>query len=152
MHDRPFPRGILIALAALIAFTVLAVGIARLSGFDPSQEPRSPATVMRDVRFVDADNGFLQVYDFDTGELIEAIEPNEDGFLRGLLRTLLRERRLHQTDLDGPYRVSLRENGHFTIEDLSTDFYVDLRPFGRDNEAAIGRFVASPQTSSQMSP
>lgn len=144
MHDRPFPRHILIAIAALVGFTILAVALARITGYDPTQIPLEAEVAGRDIRFVDGDRGDLNVYDASTGVLLEVIPPDEDGFIRGLLRTLERERGKHGVDLDGPYRVSYRADGHFTLEDGSTEFLVSLRAFGATNEAAIGRFL-SPQ-------
>jgi putative photosynthetic complex assembly protein len=146
LHDRPFPRGVLIAIASLIAFTILAVAIARLTGYDPSQAPLSPAVTVRDLRFVEIGQGDLAVYDAATGALLETLPPGEDGFIRGLLRTLARERRMHRVDADGPFRLSLRENGRFTLEDQTTEFFVDLRAFGPTNEAAVGRFLSAPPT------
>ncbi len=146
MHDQPFPRGILIAIASLVGFTILAVGVARLTGFDPSQAPLSPAVQVRDLRFVEVGEGELAVYDDATDALLEKLPPQGDGFIRGVLRTLARERRMHSVDPDGPYRLSLRENGRYTLEDLTTDFFVDLRAFGPTNEAAVGRFLSASPT------
>jgi putative photosynthetic complex assembly protein len=146
LHDRPFPRGVLIAVAALIGFTILAVGFARLTGFDPSQAPLSPEVAVRDIRFVDVGDGDLAVYDDATGALLETLPPEADGFIRGVLRTLLRERRMHSVDLDGPYRLSLRENGRYTLEDQTTEFFIDLRAFGPTNEASFARFLSKAPT------
>jgi putative photosynthetic complex assembly protein len=146
MHDRPFPRGVLIAVASLIGFTILAIAIARLSGYDPSQAPASPEVAVRDLRFVEVGEGNIAVYDDATGELLETLPPESDGFIRGVLRTLIRERRMHGVDPDGPYRLSLRENGRFTLDDPTTDFFIDLRAFGLTNEAAVGRFLSASPT------
>jgi putative photosynthetic complex assembly protein len=146
MHDRPFPRGVLIAVASLIGFTILAIAIARLSGYDPSQAPVSPEVAVRDLRFVEVGEGNIAVYDDATGELLETLPPESDGFIRGVLRTLIRERRMHGVDPDGPYRLSLRENGRFTLDDPTTDFFIDLRAFGPTNEAAVGRFLSASPT------
>lgn len=143
MHDQPFPRGILIAIASLVGFTIFAVAVARLTGFDPSQAPVSPVVQVRDLRFEDAGDGDLAVYDHATGALVEMLPPEGDGFIRGVLRTLARERRMHSVDPNGPYRLSLRENGRYTLEDPTTDFLVDLRAFGPTNEAAVGRFMSA---------
>jgi putative photosynthetic complex assembly protein len=105
----------LIAVASLIGFTILAVAVARLTGFDPSQAPVSPEVAVRDLNFVEIGQGDLAVYDAESGVLLETLPPGEDGFIRGVLRTLERERRMHGVALDGPYRVSLRENGRFTL-------------------------------------
>ncbi|WP_296804823.1 photosynthetic complex assembly protein PuhC [Thiocapsa sp.] len=143
LHDRPFPRSMLIAVASLIGFTILAVAVARLTGFDPSQAPVSPEVAVRDLSFVEVGQGDLAVYDAESGVLLETLPPGEDGFIRGVLRTLERERRMHSVALDGPYRLSLRENGRFTLEDQTTDFFIDLRAFGPTNEAAVGRFLSA---------
>jgi len=142
LHDRPFPRGLLIAVASMIGFTILVVGAARLTGFDPSQAPVTPEVAARDLRFVELEPGDIEVYDATTGILLETLPQGEDGFIRGLLRTLARERRMHGVDPDGPYRLSFRENGHFTLEDQTTDFFIELRAFGATNEASVARFLS----------
>lgn len=146
LHDRPFPRGMLIAVALLLGFTILAVAVARLTGFDPSQAPVSPEVVVRDLSFVEVGQGDLAVYDAESRVLLETLPPGEDGFIRGLLRTLERERTKHSVAQDGPYRLSLRENGRFTLEDQTTDFFIDLRAFGPTNETAVGRFLSAQPT------
>jgi putative photosynthetic complex assembly protein len=146
LHDRPFPRGILIAIASLVGFTILIVGIARLTGYDPSQAPLSPEAAARDLTFVEVGRGDLAIYDAATGDLLETVPPGQDGFIRGVLRTLERERRMHGVALDGPYRVSRRENGRYMLEDQATGFRIDLRAFGPTNEAAVGRFLESQPT------
>lgn len=146
-HDRPLPRGVMIALAAVVAFTIVAVAVARLSGFDPSQGPSAAEVASRDLRFIDVGDGHLDVYDVATGTRLERLAPDEDGFIFGLLRTLERERRKHGASMDAPYRVTYREDGHFTLEDRTTAFFVELRAFGSTNERAVGRFLTVPQTS-----
>nr|AAP59029.1 hypothetical membrane protein [Thiocapsa roseopersicina] len=133
----------LIAVASLIGFTILAVAVARLIGFDPSQGPISPEVAVRDLSFVEVGQGDLAVYDAASGELLERLPPGEDGSSR-VLRTLERERRMHSVAMDRPYRLSLRENGRFTLEDQTTDFFIDLRAFGPTNEASVGRFLSAP--------
>lgn len=143
LHDRPVPKGALIAIASVVVFTILAVGIARLTGFDPRQATLSPEIASLDLRFDEVESGELLVWGPDD-TLIERVPVGEDGFIRGLLRTLHRERRMHGVDLDGPYRLSLREGGYYLLLDPSTDFTVDLRAFGPDNKAALARFMANP--------
>lgn len=146
-HDRPFPRGVLIAVASLIGLTILAIAVARLSGFDPSQGPRPAEVAGRDLLFVAAEQGDLAVRDAASGALLATLPAGEDGFIRGVLRTLARERRKHDVDPDAPFRLSLREDGHVALEDRTTDFYVDLQAFGATNEAAFARFLSPPQAS-----
>ncbi|MCG6897627.1 MAG: phosphonoacetaldehyde hydrolase [Thiocapsa sp.] len=141
-HDRPFPRGVLIAVASLIGFTILAIAVARLSGFDPSQGPRPAEVAGRDLLFIEIGQGELAVHDAASGSLLETLPAGEDGFIRGVLRTLARERRIHDVEPDAPFRLSLREDGHVTLEDRTTDFFVDLKAFGATNEAAFGRFLS----------
>jgi putative photosynthetic complex assembly protein len=101
----------------------------------------SPEAEARDLTFVEVDGGDLAIYDAATGDLLESVPPGKDGFIRGVLRTLERERRKHGVALDGPYRVSRRENGRYMLEDQATGFLIDLRAFGPTNEAAVGRFL-----------
>jgi putative photosynthetic complex assembly protein len=145
LNDRPgrakplFPRAVLVAAACIVGLTLLAVSTLRLTGFDPAQAPAA-VVVERRLVFADASDGAVQVKDAVSGEAVARMA-GEQGFLRGVLRGLARERRQHGVGADQPYLLSLRDDGRLLITDPATGQRIDLASFGRDNAAVFLRWL-----------
>ena len=144
--DRPFPRGVLIAVGTLLTLIILAIAAFRLLGLDPAPLPLASAVETRDLRFVAiqptgiSDQG-VEVWDHRTGALLETLPPGEEGFIRGVLRSIGRDRRSRDLDPATPFQVARRTDGAITLEDLGTGLVIDLRAFGVSNVAAFERFL-----------
>ena len=141
--DRPFPRGPLIAIAALLVFSVLAVAIARISGYDPTQVPLVEAVASVELRFVDAADGAVAVYDAVDDQLVDTLPSDRNGFVRGVLRALARDRRARETDPDVPLRLARLSDGRLILEDLSNGQVVELRAFGETNAGVFQQLLMS---------
>ncbi|AHF04827.1 phosphonoacetaldehyde hydrolase [Marichromatium purpuratum 984] len=139
--ERPFPRGVLIAVAILLGSIILMISIARLTGMSPEQIPVAPAVETRDLRFESQPEDVLAVYDDATGELIETFAPVEGGFVRGVLRSMGRERMLHQAEAGAPFQVARRADGAITLEDPETEILIRLRAFGESNEGVFAELL-----------
>lgn len=138
------PRPILIAAAILIAFAITIAGIARHTGYGQVRiDPVDPsgALASRDLHFRDLATGAIEVRDARSGEVIHLVEPGTNGFIRGSLRGLARERRRRGLDAEVPFRVAVSPNGRTTLEDLATGTTIDLLAFGQDNAAAFATLV-----------
>lgn len=144
---RPFPRGVLIAIASLLSFVIIAIGIARLTGAKLPQAPLTPEVQSREISFRDLPNGSLAVHDAETGGLIHTLPPGDEGFIRGVLRSLARQRGGHGADITEPFHLARRENGHLTLEDPATGILIDLKAFGPSNQAAFEPFLPALPTS-----
>jgi putative photosynthetic complex assembly protein len=140
--DRPFPRGALAGAAALVAVTIALSAAARWGGFGTTQLPESAAVTARDLRFDDRDDGAVVVHDARTGELVEVIAPGTNGFLRGALRGLARERRMHGIGSEPPFRLAAGADGRLILEDPSTGRRIALEAFGPTNAGAFARLLA----------
>lgn len=136
----PFlPRWALLAAGAMLAALLLAIGGLRLAGWSPVIEPgRSLAE--RSLRFSDLPDGAVSVQDAQTGESLATLR-GEQGFLRGVLRSLARERRQQGIGAEPPYTLHLHEDGRFLIEDPRTGARIDLASFGPDNAAVFLRWM-----------
>ncbi|MFZ4649103.1 MAG: photosynthetic complex assembly protein PuhC [Rubrivivax sp.] len=123
------------------ALLVLLLGVAglRLGGWNPAQPPGA-ALVERPLRFADTADGGVAVIDHDTGERV-ALLHGEQGFVRGVLRGLARERRQQAVSVQRPYLLSLHEDGRLLIRDESTGRRIDLASFGPDNAAVFLRWL-----------
>jgi putative photosynthetic complex assembly protein len=151
--DRPFPRGALLGAAALVAATIALAAAARWGGLGVTQVPAAEAVAARDLRFDDRADGAVVVHDARTGELVDVGPPGTNGFLRGALRGLARERRMHGIGSEPPFRLASRADGRLILEDPSTGRRIALDAFGPTNAGAFGRLLAAaPEPSRRSTP
>jgi putative photosynthetic complex assembly protein len=129
-----FPRWILYFSAGIMAFSLISVGLIRITGNGPDQRAAAP-TVQRSLVFQDQKDGGVRVQDGLTGETLTVLH-GEQGFVRGSLRALSRERYSRGIDLIA------RVDGRVTLFDPSTGQRVDLESFGPTNTAEFSRFLA----------
>lgn len=137
----PFPRKVLIAFAVLMGTTVLLVAAARLSGYNASQVPPSPAVLSRDLRFTEGPDGVLLVQDVAAGSTIATLPADGEGFLRGVLRATSRGRMSAKVAPDTPFRLARLADGRHTLTDLGTQRVIELNSFGPTNVASFAVFL-----------
>ena len=134
-----FPRWFLLGAAALVLVSLASVGLVRLTGNGPDQRRAAePSTVERPLRFEDRPDGSIAVVDGRTGALVASVQ-GEQGFLRGALRALSRERRARGLGPEQPFQLIARPDGRLTLVDPVTDQRIDLESFGPIN---AGKFAS----------
>lgn len=144
LADRPFPRGALFGVAALLGITILAVSAARLSDVGKTQMPETAAVESRELRFADRADGAVEVIDADSVKTIEVFSPGTHGFVRGVMRGLARERRLHEIGAQPPFRLTRWADGRLSLDDPTTGRRIDLAAFGPVNAASFAQLLNSP--------
>jgi putative photosynthetic complex assembly protein len=140
-RDKPFPKGVLVAAALLIGFSIAVAATARLTGLGTTKMPQGAAVATKDLRFEDRDDGAVVVLAADGDRLVEVIEPGTNGFVRGVLRGLARERKRSDLAQATPFRLTRWADGRLTVEDPSTGRSVDLGAFGPTNFSAFARIL-----------
>ena len=65
----------------------------------------------------------------------------ENGFFRGALRGLARERRRAGLGSEQPFQLIGRADGRLTLTDPATGQRIDLESFGPTNAAVFARFM-----------
>ena len=135
-----FPRWVLFWGAGIIAFSLISVGLVRITGNGPDQKAAA-ATVQRSLVFQDQKDGGVRVEDGVTGETLTVLH-GEQGFVRGALRALTRERYSRGIGSSAPFELIARVDGRVTLLDPSTGQRVDLESFGPTNVAEFARFLA----------
>ena len=144
-----FPKSALYAAGALITLSILMVGSIR-TGLLPAPETapqsreRRQVTVVasRDFRFEDRADGALLVTDIQANKLAFLYPPGANtGFIRGVMRGLMRERRLHEVARTGPVTVTQWADGALTLEDKTTGRIIELGSFGQTNRAAFAQLL-----------
>jgi len=143
-HNETFPRGALWAAAVLVSGTLLATAIAHGTRQGLSEMPASVAVEVRDLRFEDRPEGTIVIYRAGESRLAEVLPAGGNGFLRGVLRGLARERLRQHGEVAAPFRLTRWADGRLTIADPSTGRSTDVAAFGPDNFQAFARvFVAT---------
>ena len=123
----------LIACLALVAWV-------RWTG--PAQQDNiiARAEQIRTLRFVDQPDGSIQVIDAATGKDIHNFQ-GEQGFVRGTLRALVRDRRLQGLGADQPFELIAHDAGRLSLRDPATGSTIALESFGSKNIGVFARLM-----------
>jgi putative photosynthetic complex assembly protein len=148
-RGQQFPKGALYGAGGMIAITILVVFGVR-GGLLPARETapqlrtekQVAVLATRDFRFADRKDGALIASDAKTGEIALVLEPGSNsGFIRGVMRGMMRERSLHNADRDGPVTVTQWADGALTLKDPSTGRILELGSFGQTNREAFAQLL-----------
>ena len=133
------PRGLLIAMVALVLFALVGTAAVRLSGAVIHSPDANPVAT-RSLRFEDRADGSVAVLDGRPGLELERVQ-GEAGFLRGALRAMARERRKRDLGSEAPFDLIGRADGRLTLADPATGERIDLESFGSTNAATFARLL-----------
>ena len=125
---------------------LIALGFTAIVGLLLVTPGRSdaPASVLR-ARTLDVTtqpDGAVDLMDAATGRLAGHVSGEGDSFIRGVLHSTERMRRVHGVDAGAPYRLTALSNGRLVLEDLGTGLQVDLEAFGQANAGAFAELLA----------
>ncbi len=140
-----FPRWVLLCAGSVIAFSLISVGLVRLTGNGPDQRA-GPATQERQLRFEDRPDGSIAITDGRSGEVVTSVQ-GEQGFVRGALRALTRERKARGLGPEQAFQLMVRPDGGLTLYDPATSQRVDLEAFGPTNANNFARLLKAPPPS-----
>lgn len=144
------PRSVLAAIGLLVLVALAGTAVVRWSGVE-IREPDARTVASRELRFDDGADGSIVITDALTGQPAARVN-GEQGFLRGTLRALARERRRAGIDAGPPFRLLARADGRLTLLDPATGQRIDLESFGPTNAAVFARLLpgaATPTNKSQ---
>ena len=123
-----------------MVWVVLAMGLLwgwAVSRDDASYTPPEPqvaaAVSSAALLFIDGPAGRIDVLEAQTASKLAEYGSGEGSFLRGILRSLVRERRIRDLEAGGVFELSLLENGSLVISDPDTGYWMALEAFGVDN-------------------
>lgn len=145
MTDRPFPRGALLAAGALIAFSIATAGFGRLAQRDAPPPFDARIVTERHLVFVDRDDGAIAVLRAGDGSEVATVPPGTNGFLRGVMRGMARNRMLHDVGAAPPFRLVRWSDGRITLDDPETGRHIELDPFGPTNAGAFAALLGQPE-------
>jgi putative photosynthetic complex assembly protein len=137
--DEVIPRRAVMAGLAALGLTFMGVASVRLSGA-PIREPDARTLAVRELRFLDRPDGGIEVIDAADGRTLDVMR-GEQGFLRGTLRGLVRERKRRGLAGAQPLQLIARADGRLTLIDASTGERIDLESFGPTNAAVFAQWL-----------
>ena len=125
-----------IAILLLVGLTIAPVSTLRspeATGALPQHE--------REFRAADRSDGAVVLTDARTGREVLVVAPGEDGFMRGTLRGLARDRRMRDIGPEIPFRLVVWNDGRMTLDDTATGRRLDLLAFGQTQAEAFARLL-----------
>ena len=128
---------VILAMALLWAW-----GVSREDArYGPPQQQASLTVSSADLLFIDGPRGRIDVLDAQTQVTLAVYESGEGSFLRGIVRSLVRERRVRDLDPGGAFNLALLDNGSLVISDPDTGYWMALEAFGVDNRRLFAEIL-----------
>jgi putative photosynthetic complex assembly protein len=136
------PRGLVLGTVLVMAGTLALATLGHQAPTDPALTGQQ-ALASRDIRFTDRTDGAVVVTDARTGAVVETLLPGTEGFVRGGMRGLARQRMVAGIGADVPFRISAWPDGRLTLQDTGNGNTMELHAFGRTNAEAFLRLLTT---------
>jgi putative photosynthetic complex assembly protein len=131
----------LFALGALLLLTVAAVAVSRWSdraaGPAPIAARGAALPTVLAYTFHDRPDGAIDVRRVPDATLVHTVPAQSNGFLRGTLRGMARERKRRGIGPERPVHLVVHADGRLWLDDPATGWRADLKAFGPTNAAAF---------------
>lgn len=138
---RPFPKGAIRAAGVLIVLSLTAAAAGRYAGIGTLSLAPAPPAASVDLRFGDRADGAVTISSAPDGREVAVLAPGTNGFVRGVLRGMARDRHARGIGAEVPFRLVRRVDGRLSLEDPATGRAIDLGAFGPTNADAFGRLL-----------
>jgi putative photosynthetic complex assembly protein len=135
-----------VAVTIILAVAGIRTGVLPAPASAPELRAEHHVSLVtgRSLSFADRADGALVVTNAATGKVVHVIQPGEpSGFIRGVLRGLMRERRMNGDSPASPFKLEQWADGALTLTDTVTGRVIELGSFGPDNRAAFARLLAA---------
>jgi putative photosynthetic complex assembly protein len=129
-HAENIPRGVLIAAGVLIVFALAVTFYGRTTDVGVVHMPAMQAYQTVRLHFVEQDDGGIAINDASDGAALAQIAPGANGFLRSMMRGLVRARNRNNIGPEAPFTLTRWANGTMSLTDETTGRRIDLDAFG----------------------
>ncbi|WOJ96445.1 photosynthetic complex assembly protein PuhC [Congregibacter brevis] len=140
----PSSRALLVGLAIFVLAILAATLFARLTGYSMNSIPESTVVDVRELGFRDLPNGVVEVFEWNSKSAIAAIPSGEGAFLRGVVRSLVRQRRGLDSGIASLFELTRYDDGRLVLSDPATGEQIDLVAFGSTNIAVFSALMDAP--------
>lgn len=137
----PALRRRLLMVGGAVGVAAVVSALLRLRAATP--EPEAAVVARRLLRFSDLPDGGVAIDDAASGTRLGTAH-GEQGFLRGALRGLARERRRRGLGAEAPLHLLAYADRRLTLADPATGERINLESFGPSNAAVFARWLAAP--------
>jgi putative photosynthetic complex assembly protein len=108
---------------------------------EDKNQVQSPIPVqVKILKFEDRQDGGVTVIDAATNQIIDVVQ-GEAGFIRGILRTVARERRIRGLGKEDPVNLMSFNDGRLVLLDPLTNTQIELESFGSINVESFKVFM-----------
>lgn len=141
------PTPVLLAAGALMLIAVIGVATVRFTGVGAVQVPDAQAVTVKEFLFEDRNDGSIAILDARSRLQVASVAPESNGFLRGTMRGLARERKRQGVGPEVAFQIVGRADGRLTLIDPGTSRRVDLESFGPTNSEVFAKLMTGPSPS-----
>jgi putative photosynthetic complex assembly protein len=124
------PKPVLRVAVVIVIMTFTLAVLASQFGIGKSADVYGEPVAQRALRFADAPDGGILVYDGTSAEIALTLPQGTNGFLRGALRGLADRRRRGNLSAEAPFVLTAWDDGRVTIEDPLTKQRIAVSSFG----------------------
>ena len=133
---------VMLTIITGLVFMVGAVSLARWQEQVITHPPPTVAPVAaRQLNFTDAARGGVIVTDALTGEKVGEFTSGEGSFVRGVIRSLVRQRQLRGAASQSAFTLSQFPDGRLILEDPVSQGRIELQAFGVTNAGVFRAFL-----------
>jgi putative photosynthetic complex assembly protein len=130
-------------LGLVLVTCLLAVAAFRFAGHQPREVSYRDAVASARLGFSDLGAGTVRIYDWDRGIELDTLAAGEGSFIRGVLRSLVRERRARGLVTEDPFTLLQYPDGSLVLEDPLTDERIELWAFGPANAGVFAALLSA---------
>lgn len=134
------PKSAVAGAGAVVLLSIALAAVARYGDIGRVAPQPAPAAETVALRFEDR-AGAVVVKSGADGREIAVLAPGTNGFVRGVLRGLARERRKTGTGAEPPFQLVRRVDGRLSLVDPETGREIQLDAFGPTNVEAFARLL-----------
>jgi putative photosynthetic complex assembly protein len=145
VHEQRVPLAALLGAAGLIVTTIALAATSHHDRTTQAPAVVAPARMSAMLRFEDGRDGSVIAKDAATGRTVHEFPPQSNGFVRGVLRGMFRERKLEAIDPHAEFRLAREADGRLTLTDPTSHRVIDLEAFGPTNSGVFAGLLDEAQ-------
>jgi putative photosynthetic complex assembly protein len=140
-ENSPFPRWFLIGAFGLVFSAMLFAFVARQTDIGALRVNRTPDIAQLTIRFDEQADGSVLVRRQADDAVLEILPRDGSTFLRGVLRSLHRERAMKHVERGAPFVIARRAGSRHALLDPLTGSRIEMDGFGPSHSLAISQLM-----------